>query len=43
MVYPHGYQVSVSGGVVRSAPGANRVAVTSEPGAATVAVTITPS
>lgn len=42
LVYPHGYQVSVVGGAVRSAPGARRVAVTNADGAATVAVTITP-
>jgi NCAIR mutase (PurE)-related protein len=41
IVYPHGYQVTVEGGVVRSAPGADRVAVTNQDGAATVAVTIT--
>jgi endoglycosylceramidase len=43
IVYPHGYQVAVSGGVVRSAPGTDRVAVVSDAGAATVAVTITPA
>ena len=39
--YPHGYQVSVVGGEVRSAPGADRVAVTAADGAASVSVTIT--
>jgi endoglycosylceramidase len=43
LVYPHGYQVSVVGGVVRSAPGADRVAVTNVAGAPTVAVTIEPT
>ncbi len=43
LVYPHGYQVTVEGGVVRSAPGADRLAVTNTDGAATVSVTITPA
>ena len=42
LVYPHGYQVTVVGGVLRSAPGADRVAVTNVAGAPTVAVTIEP-
>jgi endoglycosylceramidase len=43
LVYPHGYQVTVVGGVLRSAPGADRVAVTNVAGAPTVAVTIEPN
>ncbi len=40
--YPHGYQVTVVGGVVRSAPGAERVAVSNAEGAGAVSVTIAP-
>jgi hypothetical protein len=43
IVYPHGYQVTVVGGVLRSAPGADRVAVTNADGAPSVFVTIMPT
>ncbi|MET0700725.1 MAG: cellulase family glycosylhydrolase [Mycobacterium sp.] len=38
--YPHGYQVSVTGGHVVSAPGAPRLVIASDPGATTISVTV---
>lgn len=41
--YPNGYQVSVTGGQVVSAPGAALLLIASNPGATTVSVTVRPA
>lgn len=43
IVYPNGYQVSVTGGTVTSAPNAPVLVVTSDAGAGSVSVTVTPA
>ncbi|KAA8957727.1 cellulase family glycosylhydrolase, partial [Mycobacterium sp.] len=41
--FPHGYQVSVTGGQVVSAPDAPQLVIDSDPGATTVDVTVSPA